>query len=164
MYMYVGELSLLAQVQIVGTVQFHSELSQNLTVYSGPFCFLPYCSNLELLQNLTVCSYHWLFSDLCTCTDFLPYCSNLELLQNITVCSCHCCFLTYVHVLLITYEYFPGLCFRVSYCTVDPYYDKVFCYISRNAETKGLECHAFLCSKKSKVCGQSCFCFFVLSM
>jgi low density lipoprotein receptor adapter protein 1 len=41
--------------------------------------------------------------------------------------------------------------YRVSYCTVDPYYDKVFCYISRNAETKGLECHAFLCSKKSKV-------------
>ena len=43
---------------------------------------------------------------------------------------------------------------RVSYCTVDPYYDKVFCYISRNAETKGLECHAFLCSKKSKVFGR----------
>ena len=40
---------------------------------------------------------------------------------------------------------------RVSYCTVDPYYDKVFCYISRNHETKLLECHAFLCSKKSKV-------------
>ncbi|CAI8050086.1 Low density lipoprotein receptor adapter protein 1 [Geodia barretti] len=40
--------------------------------------------------------------------------------------------------------------YRVSYCTVDPYYDKVFCYISRNAETKGLECHAFLCTKKSK--------------
>ena len=40
---------------------------------------------------------------------------------------------------------------RVSYCTVDPYYDKVFCYISRNSETKGLECHAFLCTKKSKV-------------
>ncbi len=39
---------------------------------------------------------------------------------------------------------------RVSYCTVDPYYDKVFCYISRNQETKELECHAFLCSKKSK--------------
>ena len=40
---------------------------------------------------------------------------------------------------------------RVSYCTVDPYYDKVFCYISRNHENKKLECHAFLCSKKSKV-------------
>lgn len=40
---------------------------------------------------------------------------------------------------------------RVSYCTVDPYYDKVFCYISRNPENKKLECHAFLCSKKSKV-------------
>lgn len=45
----------------------------------------------------------------------------------------------------------PIMSSRVSYCTVDPYYDKVFCYISRNAETKGLECHAFLCSKKSKV-------------
>jgi len=33
---------------------------------------------------------------------------------------------------------------------VDPYYDKVFCYIARNHETKQLECHAFLCSKKSK--------------
>lgn len=40
--------------------------------------------------------------------------------------------------------------YRVSYCTVDPYYDKVFCYISRNPEDKKLECHAFLCSKKSK--------------
>lgn len=40
--------------------------------------------------------------------------------------------------------------YRVSYCTVDPYYDKVFCYIARNNETKKLECHAFLCSKKSK--------------
>ncbi len=40
--------------------------------------------------------------------------------------------------------------YRVSYCTVDPYYDKVFCYISRNHENKQLECHAFLCSKKSK--------------
>ena len=39
---------------------------------------------------------------------------------------------------------------RVSYCTVDPYYDKVFCYISRNSQNKQLECHAFLCSKKSK--------------
>ena len=39
----------------------------------------------------------------------------------------------------------------MSYCTVDPYYDKVFCYISRNHENKKLECHAFLCSKKSKV-------------
>ena len=38
----------------------------------------------------------------------------------------------------------------MSYCTVDPYYDKVFCYIARNHETKKLECHAFLCSKKSK--------------
>lgn len=34
---------------------------------------------------------------------------------------------------------------------MDPYYDKVFCYISRNHENKKLECHAFLCSKKSKV-------------
>lgn len=45
---------------------------------------------------------------------------------------------------------------RVSYCTVDPYYDKVFCYISRNQETKKLECHAFLCSKKSKVLCMAC--------
>ncbi|XP_064405057.1 low density lipoprotein receptor adapter protein 1-B-like isoform X2 [Halichondria panicea] len=40
--------------------------------------------------------------------------------------------------------------YRVSYCTVDPYFDKVFCYICRNHENKELECHAFLCSKKSK--------------
>lgn len=40
---------------------------------------------------------------------------------------------------------------RVSYCTVDPYYDKVFCYIARNGETKKLECHAYLCGKRSKV-------------
>ncbi len=38
----------------------------------------------------------------------------------------------------------------MSYCTVDPYFDKVFCYICRNHENKELECHAFLCSKKSK--------------
>ena len=41
--------------------------------------------------------------------------------------------------------------YRVSYCTVDSYYDKVFCYIARNGETKKLECHAFLCNKRSKV-------------
>ena len=40
--------------------------------------------------------------------------------------------------------------YRVSYCTVDPAYDKVFCYINRNGETKQLECHAFLCNSSSK--------------
>ena len=51
---------------------------------------------------------------------------------------------------LLTITFLPFR--RVSYCTVDPYYDKVFCYICRNGETKKLECHAFLCSKRSKVC------------
>ena len=41
---------------------------------------------------------------------------------------------------------------RVSYCAVDPTYNKVCCYISRNPETSLLECHAFLCENKSKVC------------
>ncbi len=54
-------------------------------------------------------------------------------------------FFLFVHVYLIF------IYFRVSYCTVDVYYDKVFCYISRNGETKELECHAFLCNKRSKV-------------
>eukprot|EP00731_Ephydatia_muelleri_P032200 Em0023g707a len=40
--------------------------------------------------------------------------------------------------------------YRVSYCTVDPAYEKVFCYICRNGETKQLECHAFLCDSSSK--------------
>jgi low density lipoprotein receptor adapter protein 1 len=40
--------------------------------------------------------------------------------------------------------------YRVSYCAVDPNYNKVCCYISKNPETSLLECHAFLCDNKSK--------------
>ncbi|XP_062510514.1 low density lipoprotein receptor adapter protein 1-A-like [Corticium candelabrum] len=40
--------------------------------------------------------------------------------------------------------------YRVSYCTADENYDKVFCYISKDSENGKLECHAFLCTKRSK--------------
>lgn len=59
------------------------------------------------------------------------------------------CFTSLITPLTVSLLYCQYL--RVSYCTVDPYYDKVFCYISRNHENKKLECHAFLCNKKSKV-------------
>lgn len=64
-------------------------------------------------------------------------------------------FVRYTGVVYIVWDVL--LAHRVSYCTVDPYYDKVFCYISRNHENKKLECHAFLCSKKSKVRKEDCF-------
>lgn len=40
--------------------------------------------------------------------------------------------------------------YRVSYCTADDNHDRVFCYISKHPENSKLECHAFLCTKRSK--------------
>uniref|UniRef100_UPI00358F2074 low density lipoprotein receptor adapter protein 1-B-like n=2 Tax=Myxine glutinosa TaxID=7769 RepID=UPI00358F2074 len=38
--------------------------------------------------------------------------------------------------------------FRISYCTADKVYDKVFAYVAQSVHSETLECHAFLSSKK----------------
>ncbi|XP_065838175.1 low density lipoprotein receptor adapter protein 1-like [Oscarella lobularis] len=40
--------------------------------------------------------------------------------------------------------------YKISYCTADDTYEKVFCFIAKDPETGRLQCHAFMCSKKSK--------------
>ncbi|KAK3735609.1 hypothetical protein QZH41_013715 [Actinostola sp. cb2023] len=39
--------------------------------------------------------------------------------------------------------------YRVSYCTADPNFPKVFAFIARQKGTKVLQCHALLCNKES---------------
>ncbi|XP_031556528.1 low density lipoprotein receptor adapter protein 1-B-like [Actinia tenebrosa] len=39
--------------------------------------------------------------------------------------------------------------YRISYCTADPNYPKIFAFISREPKSKVLNCHAMLCSKES---------------
>ncbi|KAK6327953.1 hypothetical protein J4Q44_G00035990 [Coregonus suidteri] len=39
--------------------------------------------------------------------------------------------------------------YRISYCTADKLHDKVFAYISQNTLNGTLECHAYLCSKRT---------------
>lgn len=39
--------------------------------------------------------------------------------------------------------------YRISYCVADPYYTKVFAFISRAQGRRDLYCYAFLCSKES---------------
>ncbi|XP_068698969.1 low density lipoprotein receptor adapter protein 1-like [Montipora foliosa] len=39
--------------------------------------------------------------------------------------------------------------YRISYCVADPYYTKVFAFISREQGRRELNCYAFLCSKDS---------------
>uniref|UniRef100_A0A8C4N684 Low density lipoprotein receptor adaptor protein 1b n=1 Tax=Eptatretus burgeri TaxID=7764 RepID=A0A8C4N684_EPTBU len=38
--------------------------------------------------------------------------------------------------------------FRISYCTADKVYDKVFAYVAQNTQSETMECHAFLSCKK----------------
>uniref|UniRef100_A0AAQ6INA1 PID domain-containing protein n=1 Tax=Anabas testudineus TaxID=64144 RepID=A0AAQ6INA1_ANATE len=38
--------------------------------------------------------------------------------------------------------------YRISYCTADKMYDKVFAYIVQSQHNETLECHAFLCTKR----------------
>ena len=35
--------------------------------------------------------------------------------------------------------------YRVSFCTNDSNYSKVFAFIARNNDNESMECHAFLC-------------------
>lgn len=91
-------------------------------------------------------------NDTCAVLQFALFCGWRKSWQGISswVASWWNLWITTQHLNVFVCLLFTSIC-RVSYCTVDPYYDKVFCYISRNPETKQLECHAFLCSKKSKV-------------
>uniref|UniRef100_A0A673JMA8 Low density lipoprotein receptor adapter protein 1-B-like n=1 Tax=Sinocyclocheilus rhinocerous TaxID=307959 RepID=A0A673JMA8_9TELE len=38
--------------------------------------------------------------------------------------------------------------YRISYCTADKMYDKVFAYIAQSQRNETLECHAYLCTKR----------------
>lgn len=49
---------------------------------------------------------------------------------------------------------------RISYCVADPYFSKVFAFISRAQGRQDLTCYAFLCSKESMV--MYCFICFCL--
>uniref|UniRef100_A0A673JV98 Low density lipoprotein receptor adapter protein 1-B-like n=1 Tax=Sinocyclocheilus rhinocerous TaxID=307959 RepID=A0A673JV98_9TELE len=41
--------------------------------------------------------------------------------------------------------------YRISYCTADKMYDKVFAYIAQSQRNETLECHAYLCTKRKVV-------------
>jgi len=43
------------------------------------------------------------------------------------------------------------LFFRISFCTADKNYEKIFGYIARNTDNETMECHAFLTPKKKIV-------------
>jgi len=58
---------------------------------------------------------------------------------------------TTVFLFEMLHTVYVGVVHRVSYCTVYPNNTSVFCYISRNRKSGGLECFAFLCSNKAKV-------------
>lgn len=45
--------------------------------------------------------------------------------------------------------------FRISYCTADKMHGKVFAYIAQSQHNENLECHAFLCTKRKMVSGES---------
>ena len=46
---------------------------------------------------------------------------------------------------------YSDLSSRISFCTADKNYEKIFGYIARNADNETMECHAFLSLKKKIV-------------
>ena len=54
------------------------------------------------------------------------------------------------HNVSTAYNY-SALSYRISFCTADKTYEKIFGYIARNADNETMECHAFLSLKKKIV-------------